>query len=512
MSLSKTKERSLGIFLQYTQMGLSIVIQLIYIPIMLRILGSNEYGIYSIASSIIAYLNLLSLGFGASYLRYYSQYKKEDDEDGIKRLNGLYLLVFSVIGVVSLIVGLFLTRNVYWFYNETYSSGDIQTAKILMFFLSINMAISFPASVFVSYITSQERFVFQKLVNMGKTVVSPAVNIIVLFLGYGSIGMVVSTTVISLIIDFLNIAFCMLRLKMRISFSKPNLFLLKEIFVFSIFIAINQLIDQINWQTDKVILGKMINGTAVAIYSVGASINTMFVSFSTTVSSVFAPKINMIVSKNEETVNLELTDLFIRVGRIQWFLVSLILSGFVFFGRFFIYKWAGEGYGNSFWVALLLISPMIIPSCQTLGIEIQRAKNKHKVRSLVYLAMALINVAISIWFASMWGEIGCALGTTISILIGPCIFMNFYYYLKLDIDVIRFWKSILRTTPAMIMPIILGVCLNRYYCFVSLKDFFAFVLLYVFVFGISVFFFGFNKTEKEYVKNLTKRLFKRCNS
>lgn len=56
-------------------MALGIVINLIYTPAMIGILGNAEYGIYSLVSSIIQYLNLFSLGFSASYIRFYSKYR-----------------------------------------------------------------------------------------------------------------------------------------------------------------------------------------------------------------------------------------------------------------------------------------------------------------------------------------------------------------------------------------------------------------------------------------------------
>lgn len=503
------KQRSLGVILQYAQMALSIIISLLYTPIMLRILGKNEYGIYNLASSIISYLSLLSLGFGASYLRFYSRYRKDNDNDSIKRMNGLYITVFSLMGIIALIGGLILAQNAQIFYNETYTAQEIDIARILMSFLAINLAISFPASVFTSYVTAQEKFIFQKVLNLGKTVISPLVNIIFLYLGYGSIGMVISTTVLSIILDVINVFYCFTKLKMQISFRNPNFGLLKEIFIFSLFIAMNQIIDQINWQTDKVILGKVVNGGAVAVYAVGAQINTMFTSFSTAVSSVFTPKVNMIVQENKEDMDKQLTDLFIKVGRIQWFIMFLVLSGFVFFGQFFVSKWAGEGYENAYWVALLLMVPATIPLIQNIGIEIQRAKNKHQFRSIVYLIMAILNVGISILFAMMWGEIGTALGTTIALLVANGLIMNIYYQKKLGINVIEFWKSIGKTLTGMITPVAFGVFLILFYEFNSLLDFGLLVVAYTFVYIISIYFLGMNKEEKGMINSVFKKVVRR---
>lgn len=496
-----------GIILQYLQMGLNILINLIYTPIMIRILGDNEYGIYNLTSSIISYLSLLSLGFGAGYIRYYTKYKKEEDDEKIKKLNGMYLLVFSIMAAVALGAGLLIAFNSSLFFNNSYSASDLETAKILMIFLSVNLAISFPASVFVSHISSQEKFIFSKLVNIGKTIISPCLSIALLYLGYGSIGMVVVTTVVSFVVDVINILFCVCKLKMRFSFGKIEKGLFKDIAVFSVFIAINQIIDQLNWQTDKIILGKMMNGTAVAVYAVASTINNMYIMFSTAISNVFTPRVHSIVSSDSETKDQELTKLFIKVGRLQFFVISLILTGFIFFGKFFISKWAGGAYTEAYYVALILIVSATIPLIQNLGIEIQRAKNLHKFRSVVYLVMAIANIALSIWFCKLWGVIGVSIATAITFILCNVIIMNVYYHKVIGLNMLQFWKSILSTLPAFIAPVVFGVCLMLFYNFRGLLDFALLVCAYAICYAVSVYFLGFNKSEKEYVCAPLRKIF-----
>ena len=498
------KQIKFGIILQYAQMFLSILISLIYTPVMLKILGQSEYGIYNLASSIISYLSLLSLGFGSSYMRFYSRYKAKDDIEGIKKLNGLYLIVFSLIGLVTLVSGLFLSNNVSVFFNRTYSYNDLHIAKILMIFLSINLAVSFPASVFVSYVTSQEKFIFQKIVNIGKTILSPILSVVLLFMGHGSIGMVVITTVISLVVDLINVIYCFKKLDMKISFIKLDYKLLKEIAIFSAFIAMNQVIDQINWQTDKIILGKMISGSAVAVYAVASTINTMYINFSTAIAHVFEPKINLIESSNDERKDDKLNSLFIKVGRIQYMILLLILSGFVFFGKYFIIKWAGEEYELSYYITLLLIVPATISLCQNIGLSIQRAKNKHQFRSIAYLIMAILNIIISIFLTKWLGTVGAAIGTTISILLANILVMNIYYQKKMNINVIDFWKNIFKITGAAVIPFFLGILLNRFVFINSIWLFFILVLSYSLVYLIFIYLFAMNKEEKSYITKIFK--------
>ena len=469
---------------------------------MLRVLGQSEYGIYNLSSSIISYLSLLSLGIGASYVRYYF-IKKKNNPDSIKFLNGLYLFIFLILGVVGFICGLIISFNVSIFFNETYSVKDISTAKILMIFLSANLALSFPMSLFISYVSSQEKFIFQKLLNMGKTVLSPALSIIALFLGYGSIGLVFVTTIINIIIDAINIYYCFKKLNMKISFRHLDLKLAKEIFIFSIFIAINQIIDQINWQTDKVILGKLISGTAVSIYAIGSTLNLYFTQFSTAISAVFAPTVNRIVQNNSPDVDEKLTNLMASVGRVQFVVLGLILSGFIFFGKYFVTIWAGENYWESYYVALLLMCPAIVPLIQNIGIEIQRAKNKHKFRSIVYLIMAILNVGISVVLCKYYGIIGVSIGTTISLVVANGFIMNIYYWKAMKINIWRFWLEIFKILPSMLIPIAIGVffTVNG---FNSIGTMFRGIAVYTSIYCLFVCLFGLNKKEKELLKKFFK--------
>lgn len=491
-------------------MALGIVINLIYTPAMIGILGNAEYGIYSLVSSIIQYLNLFSLGFSASYIRFYSKYSRNNDEESIKRLNGLYMLFYLCMGFLGFLCGTFLSANANVLFNASYTSKDIELAKILLFFLAINFFETFVGSVFVSYISSQEKFIFQKIVNIGKTVLSPALSIVFLLLGFGSIGMVIVTTCVSFLIDVANAVYCFWKLNFRISFKRTESGLLKQIFIFSLFIAINDVIDQINWQTDKIILGKMVNATAVAIYTVGANINTMYINFSTAISSVFAPKIHKIENSNELTEvdkNKKLNELFVKVGRIQMIIILLILTGFIFFGQSFITLWVGEAYSESYFIVLLLICPATISLCQNIGIEIQRAKNLHKFRSIVYLIMAVLNVGISILLCYFVGTIGTAIGTCISLIFANGLLMNIYYYKKVGLNVLNFRIQISKLLIGLIPPAIVGCLIALYAPLQNWINLILFIILYAFTYCISLFFLSFNKYEKSLVITPARKIY-----
>ncbi len=498
----KINQLKIGSMLSYLQMGLGVIIGLVYTPLMIRLLGQSEYGLYNTVSSTIALLSVLSLGFNSSYIRFYSQYKKENNEGAINRLNGLFLIVFSIIGVITLLCGGFLSFNLDMVFDKGLTSSEYGTAKILMILLTFNLAISFITSIFQNIISAHERFVFLKLVGMAKTVFSPLLTIPLLLMGYKSIAVVAITLVVSFTTDIIYLTYARKKLKVKFAFKGLEASVFKSLLAFTSFIAINMVVDQINSNMGKFILGRYQGTSAVAVYSVGYTLYQYYMMFSTAVSGVFTPRIHKIINETKTNISLQrqqVTGLFIRVGRIQFIVLGLVASGLVFFGREFIRLWAGEGYGEAYNVALLIILPASIALIQNLGIEIQRAMNKHKFRSLVYALMAVLNLVCTVILCQKYGATGTAIGTAISLVFANGIVMNIYYHKSCNINVISFWKSILRLSLGLIIPVICGALLRMALDFSSTIILLCGICVYTLVYVVSMWLVGMNSYEKQLV-------------
>jgi O-antigen/teichoic acid export membrane protein len=495
----KVNQLKAGAVLSYISMGLGYLVSIIYTPIMLRLLGQSEYGLYNLVASVVAYLGILNFGFGSAYMRYYSRYKVQEDKEKIASLNGMFLIIFSFIGFIAIIAGTILALNTEFIFGDKLTVNELSKAKTLMMILVINLAISFPNIVFNSHITANEQFVFQKLVHMVKTVANPFIVLPVLIMGFGSVGMVVATTLLNVAIETVNAIFCIKKLKMKFSFNNFDFKLMREMTVFSSYIFINLLVDQINWNIDKFILGRFHGTVSVAVYGLAAQLNSYYLSISTTISGVFIPRVHRLVANSND--NGELTELFTRIGRLQFIVLSLVSTGFIFFGRSFINMWAGNNYDGSYLIVLLLIIPGTISSTiQNIGIEIQRAKNMHKFRSWLYLFIAIGNLGISIPLAKLYGGAGAAFGTAVAILIGNGFIMNWYYHVKVGINIIYFWKQILSFISSLVAPIVAGVLINSLFNLNNLFNFICFGIIYVIIFFTSMWIIGMNQYEKDLIR------------
>ena len=98
-------QKKAGVLLSYGQTALSTLISLTYTPVMLRLLGQSEYGLYTLVNGFVSNLSLLSFGMGSAYMRYYSRAEVQDGEEGVARINGMFMTIFFVISLLCLLTG-----------------------------------------------------------------------------------------------------------------------------------------------------------------------------------------------------------------------------------------------------------------------------------------------------------------------------------------------------------------------------------------------------------------------
>ena len=131
-------QKKAGVLLSYGQTVLSTVISLVYTPVMLRLLGQSEYGLYTLVNGFISNLALMSFGLGSAYMRYYARFEASEGERGVAKINGMFMVIFLVIGAMSLVVGGVLVANVHNIFAAKLTPKELDTARILMALLVVN--------------------------------------------------------------------------------------------------------------------------------------------------------------------------------------------------------------------------------------------------------------------------------------------------------------------------------------------------------------------------------------
>jgi O-antigen/teichoic acid export membrane protein len=496
-----------GAVLNYVVIILNMLVGLLYTPYMLRMMGQSEYGLYSLVASVIAYLTVLDLGMGNAIVRYTAKYRAEGKTTEQYEMFGMFLVLYIVIGIIAFASGLGLYFNVDTLFGATMTVEELDKARIMMLFLIFNLAVTFPMSIFGSIITAYERFVFPKTINIIRTLLNTAIMICLLEMGYKAVAMVVLQTVFNLLTLIINYFYCKYKLKIKIFFRNFKWSFLKEVAVYSFWIFLNVIMDRIYWNTGQFVLGAFVGTTAVAVFALAIQLEHIYMNFSTAISSLFLPKVTSMVTKNDN--KKEISDLFIKTGRIQYIVMCLMLSGFIVFGRDFIILWAGPGYEEVYIITLMFFVALLIPLIQNLGITILQARNQMKFRSLLYIGIAVVSLVFQIVLSKEYGGIGCAISIAGALLLGQGLVMNIYYRKKQELDVLHFWKEILKMSIVPIILIFIANYLLPNFVLDSWIKLGAAIGIFVVVYIPLFWMFSMNRYEKDLFITPLKKIVKR---
>ena len=158
----QVNQLKMGTILSYVSIGVQNLIAMIYTPVMLRLLGQSEYGLYQLGNSTVAYLGLLSFGFGSSYVRFFYQYKVKNQEEEIRKLNSIFLLVFCTLAAVCIVIGSGLIFSADVLFSKSLSFSEIVEIRWIMVVLVITTALTFPNIILTAILQLMKNIFFKE--------------------------------------------------------------------------------------------------------------------------------------------------------------------------------------------------------------------------------------------------------------------------------------------------------------------------------------------------------------
>lgn len=496
-------EKKLGIALSYLNLLVHTAIVFFYVPLLLHYIGKSEYGLYQLIGSLIAYFGIMDFGLTSAIVRFYAGYRALKDQLHMENLLAVSLRLYGVVAGIILIAGgccyLFLDE----IFGDSMTGQELLSAKRLFLLLLFNVTMTLTTMLFRAVINAEEKFLFLEGTELLQLVLQPVLVILILQEYPYAFSVALVQTVLNAGLILARIYYCFTHLHISIRFHGWDWDLLRDFRKLAISIFAVGLIDQVFFRTNQVILG-IIDGTgAVAVYSIAALIYMNYMSLSTAISGVYLPHVTaMIVRKASR---MEISALFIQIGRAQYFLLLLVLTGFIIFGQQFIQLWAGKDFLPAYWMTLLIIVPFTVDLIQNIGLSVLQALNQYDFRAKVYLGMGSINLVLAIPLGMHWGGIGCAFATGLCMFLGNGLIMNWYYSRIVGLDIAGFWKQIGKITFVGLLCLCIGFILNSWLASDSLLLFGGKIFVYVLVYAGCMWKLVMNADEKGLVYKVLSR-------
>lgn len=508
MSFINSTSKKTAALLSYVNQGLSTLVAIFLTPILLKYLGVDEYGLYQMVYSVGHYIMILDLGIGAVMIRYISEYRARKDKVAEENFAAIIAFFTVVISILVFSAGEILNLNIENIFQNL-STSDYDKAHKMFNLMVIQFVFTVIDHYFYGIIGAYERFVFSRTIGILRLVISFILNVLFVILGFGAVGLVMTNTITIVSLTLVNVWYVFKQLHFKIHFHQWDFILVKPAIGLMLAMLLQSVVGFVNSSADKTILGIMCTKSDVAVYSIAASIITLFNTLPTVISGLFQPQVTKMVVHGAS--KSQLTDLVIRVGRWQFMLCGLLLFGLAFFGMDFLHVWVGHKLTHDqevfTWIIMMVILPFnMIPLVQTVCISILNAYDKRLYRSIILAGMCVINIIVSVILVKLFGPIGCPIGTALSFLIGYAIILNIYYSKGLQLEVVRMFKEIMsKTWICLLLTALLTspLLLWKHY---TIPVLLLKIVIFSIVFMLLMWLFGFNEDEKNTCKPVLKKL------
>lgn len=494
-------QRKLGVFLSYFNIALQVIIGFLYVPILLHFIGKSEYGLYQLMGSLIAYFSIMDFGLSAAVIRFYAKYKALKDSIGMENILAISVRGYGTVTVLALAIGFVCYGFLDVIFAGSMAVSEVNEAKQIFLLLLLNIVTTLSTMVFRSVINAHERFFFLKGMETIQLVLQPILVVLVLQRHPSAFSVAAVQTVLNLVLSGARVYYCFHDLHVKIHFHYWNHELFSEFKKLALSVFAVSLIDQVFWKTNQIILGIISGTTAVAVYSIASLIYMNYMALSTAISGVYLPHVTGMVARKEPISNL--SELFIQIGRWQYYLLALVATGFIIFGKQFIALWAGPGFEDSYFITLLIILPFTVDLIQNIGLAIMQAMNRYDFRARIYFVTGVLNLLLAIPLGIKYGGIGCAVATGISMIVGNGFIMNWYYAKEIHLAIDSFWKQIGKISFVVTGCLGVGGLINAYLwprgniLLFGLK-----ILGYTIMYISAIYLMAMNQTEKNKINQI----------
>src|SRR3990172_12484411 len=254
----------------YTLIRRAIIlpIGLAIVPIIIKFIGIEGYGVWIMIQTLLMYSSVMDMGFSPAMTKYTAEYDGHGDHSKITQIfNTLFvvyvflcLILFLIVFVCKGMIVDSLVRPIN-IPKETVSFALI----ISMLVFVLNMVFS----IYPSFLNGLQRMDITNKIDSASSIIKFIASILFLYLGGGIKGLAVAGGVSCIITITMYIYNCK-RIAPYLTFNPFlfNLRTLKEIWGFSIYGAMNNVVAMIHLQLDKLIINYFLGVNSLALYDI----------------------------------------------------------------------------------------------------------------------------------------------------------------------------------------------------------------------------------------------------
>lgn len=474
-AMMNTKRLATNVLMNWGATAVGMVVPFFLTPFIVRSLGASAYGVWILAMSTVAYLNLLDLGLRTAVIRFVAKADADKDDAAASRAIGaaLWFRLLIAAGVAVISVGLA------WAFPHLFKIPPAleRAAQITVLLSALGVAMTLVSGVFGAVLSAIHRFDILSTVTIVQTLLRASGVLLILHAGGGlralacwELGVIAAIALIT----------CGITLKIfpasRVRLGRPDLETLRTIWSYSFVMFIIIIAGQIVFNTDNLVVGAFLSVSLVAAYAIGGSLIQYASQVVTALSTTFVP----IASNLEAAGRPETMRQFLLRGTQATLALALPISlTLLFRGKTFVGLWMGPQYSeiSGTVIQILLVSQFFTVANLTAG-AIMFATNQHKPVAKWASVEAALNLGLSLVLVRKVGVYGVAWGTALSMAGIHLLFWPKHVQRILGVPAVTYiWEGWLKITLCALPFAVATAAMDRYWPAPSILLFFAQVML-----------------------------------
>ena len=418
-------------------------------------LGQVTVGIWDLAWSLVAYLNLTQFGIASSLSRYVANYRSEGNAHGLRVAVSTVMCIQAVLAlfILALVIGGYYAIPVYFVHQV---AGQARTAQLTFLFLGLSIAFQFLCDTSRGVLTGSHRWDIYNGLYSGTQVVCSLTMIACVLAGQ---GLVTISIVYLIAIVFENTTRAIIAVRIcpeaRLKFAYVSIEFAREIFMFGVKAFIMNVAPVIVIQSVSVMIASSLGPAALAVFSRPNALIRFIQTFVTRFAFVLTPMAGPILMKEGKPA---LRSFALECTRYSFAFTFPIMSLFCFYGDEVVRVWMGNNYVNSNVVVLLGLGFML-PLSQSPLVRILIGLNLHgRAASIaVFTALALLAAGTAVIFTIGPSLSGFAALIGFTMFFGNGILIPAYSCKVLEIPLFEYVRQVFVPVLLLAAPPLAGV-------------------------------------------------------
>jgi O-antigen/teichoic acid export membrane protein len=390
-------------------MANQMLVGFVVAPFLVHRLGDSRYGLWVLIASMTGYFDLLDLGVRGSVGRNIAFFRAKNDHAGVNALLSTALAV--LVGVAVLVLLGTLALAVGFFHLFDVPDADGPSVRLALLIVGINLALTFPLSVFDATLWAMHRFDVLNAIDIPVALLRAGLTFWWIGSGNGLVAMAlitVLTTVLAAVIKAI-LSFRLDR-NLNVRLRWINREAARSLFGYGLWYFLLSTGRRITPQVSPLVIGARLGVGFVTPQNIAARLTGYASSLLISATGVMTP---VAAGLHAEDNHEKQRTLFLEGGKICLAFVLFFVTLFLFLGKPLIELWMGPDKEAASKLLIIMALGEIVPMSQWITYSVVLGMGRHRELAYFFLLENVLAIVLALALVGSFGLVGVCVAVAI---------------------------------------------------------------------------------------------------